>query len=346
MHGAEKHEQHSIQDVAKLAGVSLGTVSNVLNHPNRVRASTLEKVRVAIGQLGYVRNDAARQLKAGKSKVVGLLVLDFANPFFSALIRGAENTAVKRGYQVIVGSSGSSEAREKSYLKMFQEQRLSGVLLSPTGNMVKAVGRLRAMNILSVIVDAKSYDNLSCSVSVDDVFGGRLAVAHLIELGKTRIAFVGGSIKITQVADRYLGAKQSVDESPGVSLDRWEAKSMEFASGREVGFEILKLVPDARPDAIFAANDLLAAGIMQAFSSRNSSITPEEIAIVGFDDSFAQIATLPLTSIRQPPELMGEMAIQLLLDEVENPKTHHHRQVVFQPELVIRESTIGRTEVV
>jgi len=332
--------QPSIQDVAKLAGVSLGTVSNVLNHPERVRDSTVKKVLRAISQLGFVRNDAARQLKAGNSKALGLLVLDSANPFFASLARGAEDCAHEHGYQVLIGSSSSSQEREESYLRMFQEQRLSGVLLSPTGDPIHQISQLRSVGVRAVIVDRQSDDQLCCSVSVDDVFGGRLAVSHLLESGRTAIGFVGASLEIKQVADRFLGAQEAMAKNARATLERYEAKSMEVISGREIGLEILKLNPDKRPTALFAANDLLAVGLLQAFALQNSIKVPAEIAIIGYDDiAFSQATVVPLTSIRQPAELIGCTAVELLLDELENPNTHKHKQVTFQPELVIRDST-------
>lgn len=336
-----RKSQPSIQDVAKLAGVSLGTVSNVLNYPDRVREVTVKKVHKAIEQLGFVRNDAARQLKAGKSKALGLIVLDAANPFFSDLASGAEDAAVREGYAMLVGNSAHEIGREANYLKMFSEQRLSGVLISPVDDAADSIRQVRALGTQAVLVDRKADPALCCSVSVDDVAGGRLAVKHLIEVGRSRIAFVGGPLDIQQVADRLAGAKEAARQSKGAAtLKTYKARAQDVLSGREVGLAILKEPKDHRPDAVFAANDLLAVGLLQAFAMKNQIKVPEDIALIGYDDiDFAQATVVPLSSIKQPASLLGETALEMLVDEIENPAGHKHRQITFQPELVIRQST-------
>lgn len=339
---AKAKSQASIQDVAKLAGVSLGTVSNVLNYPGRVRPETVEKVTRAIDQLGFVRNDAARQLKAGRSNAIGLVVLDASNPFFAELAKGAENAAVHSGFQVLIGNSSHEVARESAYLKMFQSQRLDGVLLSPVDDATEAVRQLRSLGTQTVLVDRRADPSLCCSVSVDDFAGGRSAVLHLLGLGRKRIGFVGGSLDIQQINDRFAGAKSAIDTVPGATLHQYEAKNQDVLSGREIGLRIIEENAATRVDAIFAANDLLAVGLLQAFALKNRLAVPEEIAIVGYDDiDFAQATVVPLTSVRQPADLLGSTAFEMLLEEIENPGDHHHRQVTFQPELVVRASTVG-----
>jgi LacI family transcriptional regulator len=336
-----RKNQPSIQDVAKLAGVSLGTVSNVLNYPDRVLETTVKKVHKAIDQLGFVRNDAARQLKAGKSKALGLVLLDSANPFFAQLARGAEDAAVSEGYAFMVANSAHEMGRETNYLKMFQEQRLSGVLVTPVDDMVENIRQLRTTGTQVVLVDRKANASLCCSVSVDDEAGGKMAVEHLLSQGRKKIAFVGGPLDIQQVADRLAGAKAAVRKSAQkATLKTYPAKAQDVLSGRDVGLAIAKEPKSTRPDAIFAANDLLALGILQAFVLNNKVQVPSEIAIIGYDDiDFAEAAVVSLSSIKQPAKELGETGLKLLLDEIQNTATHTHRQITFQPSLVIRDST-------
>lgn len=338
-----KSTQPSISDVARLAGVSLGTVSNVLNAPDRVKAETAARVQQAITSLGFVRNDAARQLKAGKSSAIGLVVLDTTNPFFAELARGAEDGAIDQGFQVLIGNSDHEKIREDSHLKIFQEQRLSGVLLSPVENAISEVQALRDVGTQVVILDQKVSEELCCSVSVDDVAGGQMAVQHLIDQGKRKLAFVGGSLDIHQVADRLTGAtmaKEMADQS--VTLETFRAKSQDVISGRLIGNEILKLPESRRPDGVFAANDLLAVGLLQAFALDNRISIPDDIALIGYDDiDFAATAVVPLSSIKQPAKLIGSTGLELLVDEIENAKSHKHQQVTFHPELIVRASTSG-----
>jgi len=331
----------SIQDVARLAGVAVGTVSNVLNAPEKVRPETLEKVSKAITQLGFIRNDAARQLKAGKSQTIGMIVLDSSNPFFAKLAQGAEDYAMEHGYSLILGNSGNDDSRESKYINLFEEQRMAGVLVTPAGGTNTGLAsHLANKGFKAVVVDRMADADICCSVGVDDIAGGRTAVGHLLDLGRRRVAFVGGPLGIKQVQDRLAGAREAVARVQGAELRLMESNAMTVLAGREVGERILALPASDRPDAVFASNDLLAVGLLQALVFNSQVRVPEEIAIVGYDDiDFAQAAIVPLSSIRQPAAAIGASAVQLLVDEVENPSNHTHRQVVFQPELVVRESS-------
>ena len=333
----------SIKDVARLAGVSVGTVSNVLNRPDRVSDETVARVRAAIDELAFVRNDAARQLRVGRSSTVGLIVLDVRNPFFTDLARGAADRAAAAGLSVLLGNSDDDPAREAAYLDLFEEQRVHGVLISPIGDVTERLERLRERGTPAVLVDRSGDDTGFSSVSVDDVAGGYLAVRHLIELGRSRIAFLGGPLDIRQVTDRLEGARRAVAESPGVSLEVITATGLSVIDGRRAGDEIAARSASSRPDAIFTANDLIAVGVLQALVMSGRLRVPDDIALVGYDDiDFASAAIVPLTSVRQPSHLIGATALELLLDATTDPPAAP-RDVVFQPELVVRASTQAGT---
>ncbi|WP_345762992.1 LacI family DNA-binding transcriptional regulator [Diaminobutyricibacter sp. McL0608] len=329
----------SVRDVAALAGVSVGTVSNVLNRPEKVADDTVGRVQLAIEKLGFVRNDAARQLRAGHSRAIGLVILDVGNPFFTDLARGAEDKASESGYSIILGNSDEKAERESAYLDLFEEQRVRGVLISPFGDIEPRLRRLRDRGIRAVLVDRTSPDTSFSSVSVDDVAGGLMAVEHLIETGRRRIAFVGGPFEIRQVADRLDGARQAVAQHQGVSLEVIPVSALTVVEGRLAGEIIVARPPEERPDALFAANDLIATGLLQALFMRNTVRVPDEIALIGYDDiDFASAAVVPFSSIRQPSALIGATALQVLLEEANDPELKP-RQVVYQPELVVRAST-------
>lgn len=330
----------SIRDVAVRAGVSVGTVSNVLNRPDRVSDAVVERVHDAIRELGYVRNDAARQLRAGRSSSVGLVVLDARNPFFTDIARGAEDEAADHGVAVLLGDSDEKPEREGAYLDLFEEQRVRGVLVSPLGDIRERLERLRANGTPVVLVD-RHADGVLSSVSVDDVAGGRTATAHLLERGRRRIAFVAGPLGIRQVSDRLAGAREAVAAAPGATLEVIEASATSVFEGRRVGEALVARSAAQRPDAVFTTNDLLAVGLLQALVMRGEVRVPEDVAIVGFDDiDFASATVVPLSSIRQPSRLIGQTALRILLEEADDPELAP-RQVVFQPELVIRESSAG-----
>jgi LacI family transcriptional regulator len=331
----------SVRDVAQRARVSVGTVSNVMNHPDKVSPSTVARVQAAIDELGFIRNDAARQLRDGRSKTIGLVVLDVRNPFFTDVARGAEDKAASAGLTVTLGNSDENTDREATYLDLFEQQRVHGVLISPYADITPRLRSLRQRGIPAVLVDRTSSDLSVSSVSVDDLAGGRLAVEHLISQGRRRIAFVGGPMEIRQVADRLEGARRAVAVNPDVTLEVIEIEALSVIAGRAAGSAIVSRPRQARPDAIFAANDLVSMGLLQALMMQGTAVVhvPAEIALIGYDDiDFASAAVVPLSSIRQPSALIGATAVEILLEEAADPQIEA-RQVVFQPELVVRAST-------
>lgn len=329
----------SIKDVANHASVAVGTVSNVLNYPDRVSQRTKERVLKAIDELGFVRNDAARQLRAGHSRTVGLIVLDVGNPFFTSVVRAAEDAASVHGSAVLLGDSGHDAGREANYIDLFQEQRVQGLLISPVGDVTERLDLLRERGVPTVLVDRLADESRFSSVSVDDDAGGYLAARHLLDTGRRRLAFVGGPTSIRQVSDRLQGAQRAVKEEPDATLEVLASEGMTVLAGRSVGNRLVERRPEELPDGIFCANDLLALGVMQSLTMTHTFRIPEDVALIGYDDiDFAVSAVVPLSSIRQPTEALGRTAIELLTEEVESQNATH-RAVVFTPELVVRQST-------
>lgn len=330
----------SVRDVARKAGVSVGTVSNVLNNPDKVADKTVSKVQQAIRSLGFVRNDAARQLRAGKSHSIGLLVLDVRNPFFTDLARGAEEAAAEHHMSILLANSDENHEREKQLLSLFEEQRVAGLLVSPVSSDIKDLVSARDRGTPIVLVDRQSKDKTLSSVAVDDVAGGFMALSHLIETGRKRIMFAGGPMSIQQIADRLKGSNKAIKSQDNAELEVLATKNLTVLEGRAVGEAILSRPASQRPDAVFAANDLLAIGIMQVLVVAKNISIPGDIALVGYDDiSFASSALISLSSVRQPSALIGAQAIELLIEETEAPQNSTRRQVVFQPELVVRDSS-------
>lgn len=285
----------------------------------------------------------ARQLKAGTSKTLGLIVPDASNPFFAEVARGSEIEAQEADYSLLMGNSGQDVERESKYFYLFQEQRISGVLVSPIEDVREEVESMRSQGTQTVLVDRKADPSICCSVSVDDIAGGRMALQHLIDQGYRNIIFVAGPLEIQQVADRLSGAREAIRQSRGgAQLRVITTKNLDVLDGREVGSQIVAMPPIERPDAVFAANDLLAVGVLQAFVFNASIKVPEEIGLVGYDDiAFAESAIVPLTSIKQPARLLGKTGVEMLIEEIEDQAGHRHRQITFQPALVVRESTTG-----
>jgi LacI family transcriptional regulator len=323
----------SVKDVAATAGVSLGTVSNVLNRPGLVSSATRERVERAMADLGFVRNESARQLRAGQSRTLAYVMLDASNPFFTDVARGIEDAAELAELSLFLCNSDNRADREETHLALLQEQRVQGILVTPVGLGGKGIEDLTRRGTPVVLLDRGAGRRSLCSVVVDDHVGGQIAAAHLIERGHRHIAFVGGPMEMPQVTDRLDGARKII-EAAGAVLDVIETPALSVAAGRAAAARI----PGAA-SAVFCANDLLALGVLQAVTRAGMSV-PRDLAIVGYDDiEFAAAAAVPLTSVRQPRHQLGRVAAELLFEEIEHGARHGHRQVVFQPELVVRASS-------
>ena len=318
----------------------MGTVSNVLNRPQAVSVATRERVLASIAELGFVRNESARQLRAGSSRTIGLVVLDIANPFFTDVARGVEEVANAAGLAVILCNSDDLPAKEAAHLDVLAEQRVQGVLITPTAELSPHVDTLRSRGVPVVLLDRRATGPDQCAVAVDDVLGGQLAAEHLLDRGHRRIAFVGGSSGLPQVQERHAGVDRALRDAagPDVALTVFAPDTLTVAAGREAGAQILGVAASRRPTAVVCANDLIALGMLQEMV-RHGVRVPDELAIVGYDDiEFASAAAVPLTSVRKPRQELGRRAAQLLLDEARGID-HVHEQPVFKPVLVVRESS-------
>jgi LacI family transcriptional regulator len=335
----------SIKDVAARAGVSLGTVSNVLNRPEAVRPATRQKVEEAIEALGFVRNDSARQLRAGVSRTIAYVVLDAGNPFFTDVARGVDEVAREHQLAVFLCDSGQDRAREDDYLDQLLEQRVRGLCITPVDGTNPRLKLLVDRGIPVVMVDRmpKGDEASWCTVGVDDELGGELAITHLLERGHTKIGFVGGPPSVPQAFDRLVGSRRAVEEHglPVDALVVLETTALTVAEGRRAGARLIGLPRKRRPTAVFCANDLLALGFLQQMTQHGVHV-PDDMAIVGYDDiEFAAAAAVPLTSVMQPRALLGRTAAELLIEEADSPTGHVHRHVQFEPELVVRRSSGG-----
>ena len=330
----------TMKDVAARAGVSVGTVSNVINRPSSVRPITRARVEAAIQELSFVPNASARQLVIGQSRTIAYVVLDAANPFFTDVARGIEEVTGHQGFSLFICNSDQSSVREDRYLERLTELRVGGVLITAFDYQNQHLSKLRQLGVPVVLVDrAPETDDDWCTVGVDDVAGGEMAMRHLLELGHARLAFVGGPFNVHQVEDRYSGAQKAVStaELGDEALLYLETSAPTIAEGERASERLLGLPRRQRPTGIFCANDLLAFGLVQALL-QNGVKVPEDFAIVGYDDiAFARAGSVPLTSVAQPRHLLGRTGGELLLDELSEDHTHQH--VMFLPELIARAST-------
>jgi LacI family transcriptional regulator len=331
----------NIRDVARHAGVSAGTVSNVLNRPSYVKTKTREKVLNSIEKLEFVPVANARQYRPGRERTLGFALADMGNPFFVDVALGAEAAAKDFGVGVMIVHNGEDPSREQQNLDLLVQQRVHGIMITPVDERNPRLEELIQRGVPVVYVDRISGDRPCCWLATDDTAGGRLAGEHLLELGHRRIAFVGGASISRQVDHRFEGllnaaAKAGLSKS---SIERIDAPSWKFEEGRNAGRMIAERPREERPTAVFCANDMLALGVLQELVLDGISV-PEEVSIIGFDDlDWASAGTVPLTTVRQPRKELGRTAVRMILDEIEQGTAHVHEHVIFEPELIVRAST-------
>jgi LacI family transcriptional regulator, galactose operon repressor len=325
----------TISDVAEHAGVSVGTVSNVVNRPERVADGTRQRVQEAIVQLGWVPNGSAATLRAGRATLVGLIVPDIRNPFFTEVARGAEDMAAASGEAIVVCNTDWLLDSEQRALAGLARQRVRGVIINPAGEDERYLQWLVDRNIALVLLDHRRSAGRVPSVVVDDVLGGRLAGEHLLELGHRRIALVNGRTSIPQCEDRRLGLVSALSEAgldPERDLVELEVEAMDAPSGMDA---VERVFASASPTAIFCANDLLAIGVVHALRTKGVRV-PDDVSVVGYDDvELAAMTDPPLTTVHQPTYELGATAYELLGRGAPERRS-------FSPHLVERLSTASR----
>ncbi|WP_206337769.1 LacI family DNA-binding transcriptional regulator [Streptomyces sp. WAC 06738] len=330
----------TIRDVARAAGVAVGTVSNLLNAPDRVTPDKRRRIEAAIQELGYVRNVGAATTRAGRSaaRTIGLVVVDVANPFFTEVTRGAEDAANAAGRLVILCNSDSDSSKERRYLQVLEEQRVLGALISPVASDRRRLVSLRERGMAVVLLERQHRG--FCSVTVDSVQGGDQAVSHLLDLGHRHIAFVSSRLSVPQFSNRLKGAREACRRAgfnPDTVLVHLESPHLD---GRSVGRQAARRILDEQlpVTAVFAAADLIALGLINELMSSGLSV-PGDISVVGYDDiADAAHAPVPLTTVRQPMRELGRLGNELLIAEATDLR-HRHRQHVLGTELIVRGTT-------
>ena len=330
----------SVKDVAALARVSSSTVSNYLNHPHVLGAASRERVRAAIEELGFVPNESARQLRAGSSKALALILLDAWLPYFNELSRGVEDVTREGGWSLFFSNSNRDSEQERRNIEMFEAHRVQGIVIYPHDDVVPQLERLADRGIRSVVVGPIPASAKVASVLFDDHGGGRLAGEHLLSIGRRRILFLG-SPTVSQSNDRLAGLRDAaVGTDAEVTVH--DVPALVTEEGLRAAETIVAMPASERPDAVFAANDMVALGVLTGLL-RHGVRVPEDVALVGFDDvDQAHQSVVPLTSIRQPGYEIGRAAGAVLLQQLAAPDAPPPAMTPFAAELIVRESTVGR----
>ena len=329
-----------MQDVARLAGVSLGTVSHALNKPEKVSERSLQKVRTAVEQLGFVPNSAARSLAAGSSTTVGLVLTDIDNSLFVDIARGAEDEARKSGHALLLANSDIDLGRQESYLDIFDEARVAGILFTPMNASLEGVDRVRRHGRRIVLVNYAGGRQDCCAVLSDEEYGGYLAARHLIGLGRRRLLFAGGPEEFYAIKERRNGALRAVTEAGNVTMEVIPSRRLKSDEGRKIAAAVADRPAGQMPDGILSPSDRIAAGVIHELMARGLQV-PDDVAVIGYDNNhFTTEAAISMSTVAQDGHLMGAEAMAILLDEIRNPD-HEHRVLTLKPQLVLRESTLG-----
>lgn len=326
----------TIRDVAQLAGVSAGTVSNVLNRPSYVNPETRERVEQAIHELGFTPRSASRQFRPGRIRTLGMVVVDLGIPFFVDVALGADAMSRELGASLVICTSGDDTQREEYNLDVLVQQRVQGVLIAPVDEHNPRLEEMLRRGVPVVFVDRTPSIDKCCSVATNDLGGGRIAGRHLVELGHRRLGFVGDPAARLQMGARFAGF---TDAARGCDVEVLPTGGWMLEDGQAIGRQLLSRASADRPSAIFCANDQLALGVMRELLAAGVKV-PEEMAIVGYDDiPWAEAAAVALTSVRQQRIELGRTATQLVMAEANEGRRHRHHHVLLEPDLVVRAST-------
>lgn len=331
----------TVQDVARHAGVSLGTVSNVLNQPHLVSSEMTARVLAAIEALDYHPKSPLWQQRQKRLEVVGVVVANISNPFFTEVARGVEEAAFEAGYAVHLCNSNFDRQREADHLRILQAQGVSAIVITPLEESLQPLRQLIRLGVGVCVVGRAAATRGVCSVAVDDNEGGYLAAKHLIGLGHRRLLWFCERDAVPRISARELGVIRAIEEAQAAGLpvtwDRLETASTSIlVSDATITRALLGDFPYT---GIIAGGDLLALGATRAMT-RIGIRVPDDVSVIGYDDiDFAAGANVPLTSIRQPMNEFGREALRLATDDRDTGGTHVHQDVVYQPKLIQRAST-------
>ncbi|AMM25284.1 LacI family DNA-binding transcriptional regulator [Variovorax sp. PAMC 28711] len=331
----------TIKDVALRAGVSVTTVSHVVNETRHVSVHGRERVERAIRELGYVPSAVARSLKSNTTCTLGMLIPNSSNPYFAEIVRVVEDRCFAAGYTLVLCNTDDEPRRQSVYLKVLAERRIDGLIVVSTGDDDSLVTQLHGLRMPTVLVDREIADPTCDLVETAHMQGGLLAVRHLLSLGHRRIGCIGGPAGVAPSEQRIEGWRMALAESgsaPAGDALLWRG-GFTSQGGYEAMHAILRT--EEAPSAVFVCNDLMAIGALRAAHETGIQV-PDTLSIVGFDDiELSAYTSPPLTTVAQPKARIGALAVDMLLERVTG-RRHEPRKVVLQPELVVRASTARR----
>lgn len=335
----EANMKATIYDVAREAGVSIATVSNAINGKGKISKKRREEIFKIMERLNYQPSVIASALTGKRTYTIGVLIPDISNPFFAEIARAIEDQAHQSDYSVIICSTDNKDDRVERYVALLEQKSVDGIIIGTGVDNTEILNRLHKKSIPMAMIAREAPSLAVDTVVADDYVGGLLAAQHLTGLGHKRLAILSETLKVSSSRERIRGFKQGLDEA-NVPFDDTSIVICEYKveEGKRGASELLTRSGGERPTAIFCCNDLLAIGAMQAAKEIGLHV-PEQLSIVGFDDTvLAAVTDPPLTTVAQPMEHMGKLAFNLLLEHLRN-KDAIKQRVVLRPELKVRRST-------
>lgn len=332
-------QRPTMEDVARVAGVSKATVSRVLaGVPSSSTPQTAALVRKVASELGYVVNSIAASLRSQQSFTIGLVVADVSNPFFGRVASGVETRLSEAGYRVILGNTGNLPERERTIVRVLVERQIDGLIVAPSTLDGAHLREARERGVRLVLIDSGIPDLAADTVTIDNQGGAREATAHLLALGHTRIAFVSGPLAASFDLDRLAGYREAL-ASAGVVFDPAliVAGDLTAEGGRRSAAAIL--AASERPSAVFVSNNMMALGLLVAFQEAGVAI-PDEISVVAFDEEdWYAICHPPLTGVANSAFDMGQEAAGCMLAAIETAAPSAPRHLRLPATLALRQST-------
>jgi len=320
----------TIRDVAEKAGVSITTVSHVINDTRYVSDELTERVYAAMRELNYRPNTLARSLRSGHTKTIGLVIPDISNMFFAEISRKIEDKGFEFDYSVILCNTDDNSAKEGAYINVLIEKQVDGIIFISAGDDPQNQVKPMNFGIPIIIADRDIEGSNSDVVLVDNYQGGYDAVSYLISLGHKRIACISGPSPVTPSAQRLKGYYQAL-EDVGISIENYyiEAGDFRYESGETAMRELLKI--GNPPTAVFACNDMMALGAMRAVYNHGMNI-PGDISIIGFDNIPISKSVYPaLTTVAQPIKEMADMIVEILLERMNQQRQRRRTDEEFSP---------------
>ncbi|MEK4271887.1 LacI family DNA-binding transcriptional regulator [Paenibacillus sp. FSL R7-0026] len=326
----------TIYDIAREAGVSIATVSQVINGKGKISEKRRAEIMEIMERLHYQPSAIAAALTGKQTYTLGLLVPDISNPYFAELARAVEDRSRQLGYSVVICSTDNKDERVERYLNLLQQKRVDGMMIGTGIDNAEILSPLLQQSIPVALI-ARHMPSLSVhTVTIDDILGGALAAEHLLELGHTRVAVLSEPSKVSSSQERVRGFRETLIKA-GYTLEPNQIResSADLSSAKKEA--LLLLGEKDHPTGLFCCNDIQAIGALQAAKELGLRV-PEDVSIIGFDNTIlASVTSPPLTTVAQPIEDLGHRAVDLLIEELKDERKEPQK-IVLKPELVIRES--------